>query len=347
MNRTTQQRLTLAVTVTFGFALIEALGGWFAGSLALLADASHMVTDGAALALALFAAWLANRPASPRFSYGWGRAELLTALINAASMLVIVAGIVWEAWQRWRNPTPIDGPLVVGVAVIGLAVNGLVVWLLGGHAHSHAHSHDHDHDHDHGHDLSHAPGHQHKPEPARKTDHEPEHSAALGEANLNLKGALLHVIGDLLGSVAAILSGIVVWATGWTPIDPLLSLLIAALVAHASLRLLKEALTRLLDGVPPTVALTTLGQSLAETPNVREIHDLHVWSLSGERFALTAHVTVETLTAWPETLAQLEAKARSAGIHHTTFQPERDPCAADATRNTCVTQSYRTETAQK
>ena len=270
-----RQRLLLAVALTWAYALVEAVAGWRGGSLALLADAGHMVTDGAALALALLASWIAARPPSARHSFGLGRVELLAALINALAMLLVVAGIGMEAWSRFQSPHPVDGALVGVVAVIGLAVNLLVAWK-----------------------LSH------------------------GQDNMNVRGAFLHVMGDVLGSVAAIVAGIVVWATGWTPIDPLLSLLIGGLVLAASLRLLRDAVHGLLDGVPLAVSLPDLGRELAAVPGVIEVHDLHVWSLSGERLALSAHVRIKDLPDWPAVLHGLRHKAEDHGIGHATFQPE-------------------------
>ncbi|WP_131109798.1 cation diffusion facilitator family transporter [Sulfuricystis thermophila] len=273
-----RRRLSIALALTWGFALIEALAGLRGGSLALLADAGHMVTDGAALGLALLAAWLAARPTSQRHTYGFGRAELLAALLNALAMLAVVAGITWEAWGRFAEPRPIMGEMVSLVATLGLAVNLLVAWM-----------------------LSH------------------------GQENLNVRGAFLHVLGDVLGSIAAIAAGAVVWLTGWTPIDPLLSLLIGGLVLAASLRLLREALHGLLDGVPFAIDLEHLGKELAAVPGVAEVHDLHVWALSGERLALTAHVRVRDLLTWPEILAGLRHEAEEHGIGHVTFQPEVIP----------------------
>lgn len=270
-----RQRLLLAVALTWAYALVEAIAGWRGGSLALLADAGHMVTDGAALALALLASWIAARPPSARHSFGLGRVELLAALVNALAMLLVVAGIGIEAWSRFQSPRPVDGALVGVVAVIGLAVNLLVAWK-----------------------LSH------------------------GQDNMNVRGAFLHVMGDVLGSVAAIVAGIVVWATGWTPIDPLLSLLIGGLVLAASLRLLRDAVHGLLDGVPLAVSLPDLGRELAAVPGVIEVHDLHVWSLSGERLALSAHVRLKDFSDWPAVLHALRHKAEDHGIGHATFQPE-------------------------
>lgn len=273
-----RDRLAAALAMTWTFAAVEALAAWRGGSLALLADAGHMVTDGAALGLALLAAWVAARPPSARHSYGMGRAELMAALINALAMLAVVLGIGMEAWSRFTAPRPIDGALTSAVAVFGLLVNLGVARML-----------------------------------------------SRGQENLNLRGAFLHVLGDLLGSVAAIIAGIVVLATGWTPIDPLLSLLIAGLVLAASLRLLRDALHGLLDGVPFALSLPELGRALAGVPGVTEIHDLHVWSLSGERLALSAHVRVNELADWADMLAGLQRVAEAHGIRHTTFQPEAPP----------------------
>jgi cobalt-zinc-cadmium efflux system protein len=269
------RHLALALGLTWGYALVEALAGWQGGSLALLADAGHMVTDGAALGLALLASWLAARPPSARHSYGMGRVELLAALINALAMLLVVFGIGIEAWSRFQTPRVVDGALVSVVAAIGLGVNLLVAWK-----------------------LSH------------------------GQDNLNVRGAFLHVLGDVLGSVAAIVAGVVIWVTGWTPIDPLLSLLIGGLVMAASLRLLREALHGLLDGVPFDVSLDRIGRRLASVPGVIEVHDLHVWSLSGERLALSAHIRLAELKDWPAVLDQLQHAADEFGIDHATFQPE-------------------------
>lgn len=270
-----RRRLLIALALTWGFALVEVLAGWRGGSLALLADAGHMVTDGAALGLALLAAWIAARPPSARHTYGFGRVELFAALINALAMLAVVAGIGMEAWARFNAPRAIDGALVSVVAVLGLGVNLGVAWM-----------------------LSH------------------------GQENLNVRGAFLHVLGDVLGSVAAIAAGVVVWLTGWTPIDPLLSLLIGGLVLAASLRLLRDALHGLMDGVPFHIDLDHLGRELAAVPGVTEVHDLHVWALSGERLALTAHVRIKNLADWPAVLEGLRREAEEHGIGHATFQPE-------------------------
>lgn len=274
-HRASGRVLIFALALTLGFAMVELLAGWRAGSLALLADAGHMVTDGAALGLSALAAWLASLPPSRRHSYGLGKAELLAALVNALTMLAVVFGIGAEAWQRLQSPASIDGALVGIVAMLGLLVNLVVAWML-----------------------------------------------SRGEQSLNVRGALLHVMGDVLGSVAAIVAGAVIYFTGWTPIDPLLSLLIGGLILASSVRLLKEALHGVLDGVPPHIDLDELGRELAGVPGVKDIHDLHVWPIGAERMALSAHVRIVDLASWPRILGGLTEIAQHEGIAHVTFQAE-------------------------
>ncbi|MFZ1641175.1 MAG: cation diffusion facilitator family transporter [Candidatus Contendobacter sp.] len=275
-GETTGRVLWLATGLTLIYAGVEAGVGWWAGSLALVADAGHMVNDAAALALAAAAAWLARRPASARHSYGFGRAEFLAALINSLGLLVLVAWITVSAVQRLRDPQPVIGEAVSLAAAAGLAINLLVAWLL-----------------------------------------------SRGERNLNTRAALLHVLGDLLGSVAALLSGIVIAFTGWMPIDPLLSLGIGALIVASSLRLLREALHGLMEGTPFTLAPEEVGRALATVPGVASVHDLHIWSVAPERLMLSAHLVVRDLREWEGVLDACHALLTERfAIQHATLQPE-------------------------
>jgi cobalt-zinc-cadmium efflux system protein len=268
--------LPAALLLTLSFAGIEAVAGWWSGSLALLSDAAHMFTDSSALGLASGAAWLARRPPSMRHSYGLVRAEVLAALFNSVLMLVLLGYIVHEALDRFGTPRDIRGEAVVGVAAAGLAVNLVVAWI-----------------------LSH------------------------GEHTLNTRAALLHVLGDALGSVAAIAAGLVIVATGWTPIDPLLSLLVAALILVSALRLLREAVHVLMEGVPAHVRLDAVGRDLAALQGVRRVHDLHVWTLSSGSVALSAHLEIHKLADWPDILAAARQNMDTLhGIRHVTLQPE-------------------------
>ena len=266
----------LATVLTLAYAGVEASVGWWAGSLALVADAGHMVNDAAALTLAAVAAWLARRPASARHSYGFGRAEFLAALVNSLGLLVLVAWIAVFAVQRLQNPQPVMGEAVSLAAAAGLALNIFVAWLL-----------------------------------------------SRGERNLNTRAALLHVLGDLFGSVAALLSGVVIAFTGWTPIDPLLSLGIGALVLVSSLRLLRESLHGLMEGTPFDLAPEEVGRALATVPGVASVHDLHIWSIASEQTLLSAHLVVRDLRQWETVLDACHALlAERFAIEHATLQPE-------------------------
>jgi cobalt-zinc-cadmium efflux system protein len=266
--------LRAAAIATVAFALVEALGGWWTGSLALLSDAGHMLTDGAALGLGALAAWMAQRPPSERHSYGLGRAEIVAALVNAGAMLAIVIALAYEAVVRFRDPTPVSGGAAAAIAAVGLALN---LWVMRG-----LHSHD-----------------------------------------MNTRAARLHVFGDALGSVAALASGLVIAATGWTRIDPIASLGICVLIAFSSWRLLRESLHALMEGVPQGLSVETIGAEMAHVDGVLSVHDLHVWTLSGSRTALSAHVVVKSLAQWERMRAELQERLHQRfGIDHITLQPE-------------------------
>lgn len=269
------RRLTTALILTLGFASIEAVAGLLSGSLALLGDAGHMLSDSASLALAAAAAWLSLRPPSRRHTYGLGRVETLAALGNVVLMILVVVGISVAAIRRILEPVSVDGATVTLVAIIGLLINVGVAWLL-----------------------------------------------MHGEQTMNTRAALLHVFGDLLGSVAALIAGAVIYFTGWTPIDPLLSLLICALILASSLRLLREVLQALLEGVPAHLSTERIGRTLAAVPGVKSVHDLHIWTLSSNRVALSAHIVIESFAQWSTALAEARHVLAHEGIAHVTLQPE-------------------------
>ncbi|OIP12850.1 MAG: cation transporter [Betaproteobacteria bacterium CG2_30_59_46] len=265
-----------AVALTLAFAGVEAGVGWWAGSLALVADAGHMVNDAGALVIAAAASWVSRRPVSQRHSYGLGRAEFLAALVNSLGLLALVAWISVAAVQRWQTPQAVQGEAVSLTAALGLLINIGVAWLL-----------------------------------------------FRGEQNLNTRAALLHVMGDLLGSVAALIAGVVIVFTGWTPIDPLLSLAIGALILVSSLRLLRQALHGIMEGVPLHLSLEEIGQEMARVPGVISVHDLHVWSVASEDIMLSAHLTVADMGRWEGILAESRKLLHDRfGIDHVTLQPE-------------------------
>jgi cobalt-zinc-cadmium efflux system protein len=269
-----RRALWIALVLTAGFAVVEAVGGWWAGSLALLSDAGHMVTDVAALAIAMFAQHLAQRPPSRRASYGYARAEVLAAFSNALIMLAVVGWIAFEAVRRLLSPAPVAGGLVIAVAAAGLAINVLCAWLLS------------------------------------------------GDGSLNRRAALVHVFGDMAGSVAALVAGAVIAATGWLPIDPLLSLFVAVLILRSTWLLLKAATPILMQGVPAHLSYDEIGRALTRVPGVATVHDLHVWHMTSERAALSAHLLIRDPAEWPDTLAAAQRLlAERFGIDHVTLQP--------------------------
>jgi cobalt-zinc-cadmium efflux system protein len=271
--------LALALAVTFLFLLVEVAGGLITGSLALLADAGHMGTDAAALALALFARWLAARPATPARSFGYLRAEVLAAFLNAAALIVASAFILWEAIGRLDEPPEVDSLPMLGVAVAGLLANAAAAWVLargGGHAH-----------------------------------------------DLNTRGALLHVLGDLLGSLGAIAAALIMLATDWYLADPLLSAGIGLLILWNTWRLLRETIDVLLEAAPASLDVPALRRAMEAVPGVSGVHDLHVWTVTSSLVALSGHVEVDGRRPWADLLLELAALLRERfGIAHATLQPE-------------------------
>lgn len=256
--------------------MVEAIGGWWTGSLALLGDAGHMVSDALALALAWLGSWVARKPATRKHNFGLVRAEVIVALVNSLLMLAVIAGIIYEAVHRLAEPQPVQGGEVMLIAFIGMLINIVVAWML--------------------------------------------HS---GHHSLNSRAALLHVLGDLLGSVAAVVAGAVIYFTGWMPIDPILSIFIAVLILVSTLRLLNEVLHVLMEGVPRHIDIQAVEHALTATAKVREIHHLHIWALSSEKTALSAHVVLEDMRDWHPVLSDLRHMLHERfNIGHVTLQPE-------------------------
>ncbi|MEO3431098.1 cation diffusion facilitator family transporter [Pelagibius sp. CAU 1746] len=280
-----EKRVFWAFLLTAGFMGAEVAGGLISGSLALLADAAHMLTDAAALALAWIAFRIARRPADPRRSYGYDRGQVLAAFTNGAVLIVIVCWIFIEAVQRLREPVPVEGGIMLVIASLGLVVNLVAFAIL------------------HGGDRR----------------------------NLNLRGAAAHVLGDLLGSAAAILGALVILWTGWTPIDPLLSLLVGLLVLRSAWLVVRESVHILLEGTPAGIEPTDLRQRLIDdVPGLIDVHHIHAWSLTPERPLLTLHAQIGEASDPQATLKRIkQVLARRYGIDHSTIQIERGDCGDD------------------
>jgi cobalt-zinc-cadmium efflux system protein len=284
--RVDRRPLVIALGITTTFFVVELIGAYISNSLALLADAAHMLTDVAAIGLALFAMWLAGRPTSPERTFGFLRAEILAALVNAVSLIVLAIYIFWEAWQRLQEPPEVEsGPLLV-VAVAGMLANIAAAWV-----------------------LSRGGGHR---------------------DNLNTRGAFLHVLGDLFGSVATIMAALVIAFTGWYIADPILSVLIGGLVVFGAWSLLRESVDVLLEAAPRGVVVADVRQAMDAVPGVDGVHDLHVWTVTSGLTALSAHVETANFAGWEQCMKSLAAMLREKfGIAHVTLQPEPPRSARD------------------
>lgn len=269
-------RLKWVLVITVAFMVAEAVSGWLAGSLTLLADAGHMLTDAGALGLSLFAMRMAQRPANDEKTYGYVRMEILAALVNGATLLVISGLIVHEAWSRLRTPGPVDGTVMLVVGGLGLGVNLVGAVLL----HTHA------------------------------------------DGNLNMRGAYLHILGDLLGSVGAVATGVVILLTGWTPADPIMSVVIALLILYSAWRLVREATDVLLEAAPRHIEVSEVIEELKGIEGLDQVHDVHVWTLTSGFVALSAHGVIDSPSEHTRILDEVQSKMKARGIDHVTFQVE-------------------------
>ncbi|MEP0806970.1 MAG: cation transporter [Chloroflexota bacterium] len=285
---------------TFAILIAEVVGGFWTGSLALLSDAAHVFMDVFALGLSYLALRLSALPADDRHTYGFHRLEVLAALINGVTLGAIAIEIFSESWKRWFNPEPIKSVEMLVIAVIGLVVNLVVAFVLGGHAHEHDH------------------------------DHEDEEGAEAHEEaeDLNVRSAYLHVLGDAISSVGVIVAAALIGWTGWTWLDPLMSVFIGVLIVVSSWRVLKSSLHILVEGVPEHLSVEKIGQSMASVPGVLDVHDLHVWSICSGHVALSAHVLTadQTITANGGVMAEIKKRLKKFGIEHTTTQFECEAC---------------------
>jgi cobalt-zinc-cadmium efflux system protein len=283
-SRDNRKRLKIALLLTVLFMVVEVVGGIVSGSLALLADAGHMLADSLALALALLAFRLSLRPADAKRSYGYHRFQTLAAFVNGLALIVVVVWILVEAAGRMMAPPQVLGGMMMAVAGAGLLVNVVVFLILHG-------------------------GDRH---------------------NLNMQGALMHVIGDLLGSIAALSAAIVIVFTGWMPIDPLLSIVVAALILRSAWQLVRRSAHILLEGTPETFDVDGMQQSLiAAVPQIESIHHVHVWGLTPQRLMLTMHVSLRgEFRDATAVIRQVKRVLQTEfGVRHSTIEVEFADCA--------------------
>jgi len=272
-----QHPLTLALTLTGGYCIVEFVGGWLTNSLALFSDAGHMLSDVTAMGLSLFAAYIATLPVNSQKTFGYYRAEILAAFLNGLALWLIAGVIFREAYYRFFTPAEVHGHGMVIIASIGLVINLVSVWLLRGYHHT----------------------------------------------NLNLRGVFLHVLGDALGSVGAIVAGVLIMWTGWYWVDPVTSILIGLLILISSFDLVRESVDVLMQATPRHIDLGEVQRTLEAVEGVKRIHDLHVWTLTSNLFTLTAHAVVNGNHDQHALLDSLEKTIYERfGIDHITIQLE-------------------------
>lgn len=274
----------LSLLLTSGFMVAEIVGGLLSGSLALLSDAGHMLSDTFSLALALWAICIGIRVADAHRTYGNRRVETVIAFINGIMLVIVAALIFKEGVTRLWRPVNIHTDQMLWIATIGLLVNVAVAAIL----------------------------------------------AKGASENLNMRGAFLHVLGDLLGSVGAIAAALVIKWTGWIYADPIVSLMIAALIFHSSLTFLSETWHILLEGTPSQVDMPLLEARIRQVPGVTGFHDLHVWTLTGEQVLLSAHIQVAAeIGSMPVLSSVRQLLEHEFGIRHCTLEPELVCCEHD------------------
>lgn len=280
--RKNKKKLALVLGLTAGYMAAEVIGGVLTRSLALLADAGHMLTDAGALGLALLAIWFAERPATPNKTYGYYRVEILAALLNAVVLLLISFYILYEAWQRFKRPPEVSsGPMLV-IAVIGLGVNIVGIRIL---------------------------------------------SEGSGQS-LNVKGAYLEVLSDMLGSLGVIAASVIMYTTGWYLADPIVSAGLGVFIVPRTWSLLRQAVHILMEGTPATIDLKLVEETIKQVEGVIAIHDLHVWTITSGVDAMSAHVTVKDTVKGDDILADLQGALKSQfGIDHVTIQLEVEHCS--------------------
>ncbi|HVE14687.1 MAG TPA: cation diffusion facilitator family transporter [Elusimicrobiota bacterium] len=278
-HRSSTRPLAAALGVTSAFFILELAGGFWAHSLALMADAAHMAVDMAALTLSLVAAWIASLPPDPKRTYGYHRAEVLAALANGLGLWVAVGVILREAWLRIQAPAPVRVPQMLVIAFAGLLCNAATGFML----------------------------------------------SRSGKGDLNVRSALVHVLSDLLGSVGAIAAGVAMWLTGSTLPDPLASVFICAVICVASFQLVREAVHILLEGTPSHLDPDAVRAALSALPGVRDVHDLHLWSLSSGKDAMSGHLVMAAGSDSQALLKGAQALLKERfGITHATLQIEAD-----------------------
>jgi zinc transporter 2 len=353
-------KLLVVSAVCLLFMIAEIVGGVLANSIAIMTDAAHLLSDLTGFAISVVSLYISQRPATSEMSFGYHRAEIIGAIISVALIWGLTIWLVFEAVLRIVNPVPVDGFIMLITAIFGLLCNIGMFKILHthGHGHSHGHDHGHSHGHDHGHSHGHKhekpakEGHVHKHGEKEHKHGEKEHkhgekehkhsekehshkqvselnpdqgsqheSLAQHEENVNVRAAMLHVIGDLIQSIGVILAAVAVYfRPDWSIADPLCTLLFSIIVFCTTLPIIRECTEVLMEGTPVQIDSSELEGDLANIEGVQEVHDLHVWSLSVGKLSLSVHLTSEN-PSHSLKLATGLCKDKY-GILHTTIQVE-------------------------
>lgn len=287
-----RNRLKIVLGIVVSIMLAEVIGGILSNSLALIGDAGHMLVDALALGLSLFAITIAARPATLSKTYGYHRVEIMAALANGVTLVLVAAYVFYEAWQRFFEPPEVHAPLMLGIASIGLAANLIGMFLLRGVSH---------------------------------------HS-------LNIKGALWHIIGDTISSVGVITGGIIIAITGWGIVDPIIAVVIGCIILWGAVRLVRESVDILLEAVPSHLSVDEVVRTLKTVPGVDEVHDVHIWTLTSDIHALSAHLIIQdqSVSGSSEIVNKVNGDLRRQfNITHTTLQLECERCASCPSGTVC------------
>lgn len=340
------RRLKIASALCLTFLIVEVIGGYLAGSLAVLSDAAHLLADLASFAVAIAASYLSSLPSTDQHTFGLKRTESLAALFSMASLALVSVGLAVEAVRRLVNtPEAVDGRLMSGIAAIGVIVNVVLAFVLGEH---HVHMpgsshecHDHSgHDHSHGHSHNHAVEEENDNVPDGNygsipvvvhTDELPPPHEHKPPRNINLHAAYLHVLGDLALSVAVLIAGLVIWAKpDWQVVDPICTLFFCALVFYSTLGVLRSSISVLLEEVPPHLNWKQIHEEIEAVEGIRQVHDLHIWSISHGVPTLSVHcMAASDQSDSQKLLTEVYCVCQRHGIVHATVQIQ---CGGD----TCI-----------
>jgi len=344
-NNPELRKIVVALCLTFGFMIVEAVGGYLTGSLAIVTDAAHMFSDSTSFFISFMAILIASKKPNKHFTYGYQRFEIVGALASVLLIWIITIFLVIEAATRVRdiiqgNDTDkIDGKMMTIIAIIALVVNITLMYVLGHHHHGHDHGHDHGHGHGHGHDHGHDHGHGHGHDHGHDHDHDDhhhdhdhdghhddhDHHNDNSESNINVRAAYIHALGDLLQSIGVCIAGIVIWVKpSWQIVDPVCTFIFAVLVLLTTGNILNQSVGVLLERVPKHIDMDSIKGQVLSLPNVEDIHDIHIWSITAGSCLGTAHVIVDvdTIVEGVAILEKVSAIFEKGKVHHVTLQLE-------------------------